>query len=88
MNLLLRPEYTSTVGVTREEWIAQNDDDLRDWFARCGDAAPLEAPEDPAEFWMFCDAQYELAVLEDEQFAELEDFNNRVDAAMSDEVYA
>ena len=61
---LRRPTYTSTVGIERAQWLADNEEDLREWYLATADAAPDQHPSDFAEF---CAVQYDIAAAEDER---------------------
>ena len=61
---LVRPTYTHTLGLTEEQWVRENMDDLEEWYAMTGDTLPQD---DPQDFRDFCAVQYELTQDNDAQ---------------------
>lgn len=58
MNVLRRPTYSSTIGVEREKWLADNDEDIRSWYVATSEAVPEEHFADYREFSL---VQYDIA---------------------------
>src|SRR6266850_2242464 len=81
---LRRPTYTSTHHVEREQWLRDNDDDLREWYMATAEAAP---EEHPCDFREFCDVQWDITRENDERFHDALWEAQTADADAEDEPY-
>jgi len=62
MNVLRRPDFTTTVGTNYDEWVTENDDSLREWYRLTNEWAP---EEHVADFLQFAAVQFDLAAEDD-----------------------
>ena len=53
-----RPAYSTTVRVEYVDWLAENDELLRDWYIATSEWMPEQHPHDYAQF---CTVQFDIA---------------------------
>ncbi len=64
MNVLRRPDFTTTVQVPYSLWLEENRDDIEDWYRVTSEWTPEEHPGD---FDEFCRVQFDIACEDDER---------------------
>jgi len=67
VSVLRRPDFTTTVHVPYEQWLADNEDSLRSWYIATSEWMPEQHPNDYAEF---CACQFDIACELDAQLTD------------------